>query len=185
MATIFSHALVVVTAGSIARLDTRVIGWGALLAILPDVDVIGLPFGVAHYDWFGHRGFTHSLVFAGAATAAVMFFAIREIRANTRAWWAVFMFLLASAASHGLFDAMTNGGAGIAFFSPFSNTRYFLPWRPLEVSPIGRDFFSAGGIDTLLSEAQWLWLPCAVAWIAVAAVRRHSKLPPHDHHIRR
>ena len=60
---------------------------------------------------------------------------------------------------------MTNGGAGIAFFSPFSNARYFLPWTPLEVSPIGRDFFSGDGVDTLLSEAQWLWLPCLAAWL--------------------
>ena len=171
MATIFSHALVVVVAGSTVRLDARVIVWGAMLAILPDIDVIGLPFGIAHYDWFGHRGFTHSLAFALAATTGVMFSAMREIPANTRAWWTVFIFLLASAASHGLFDAMTNGGAGIAFFSPFSNARYFLPWTPLEVSPIGRDFFSAGGIETLLSEAQWLWLPCAAIWFVGAVCR--------------
>ena len=70
MATIFSHALVVVVAGSTVRLDARVIVWGAMLAILPDIDVIGLPFGIAHYEWFGHRGFTHSLAFALAASGA-------------------------------------------------------------------------------------------------------------------
>lgn len=68
--------------------------------------------------------------------------------------------------SHGLLDAMTDGGRGIAFFSPFSNHRYFLPWRPIRVSPIG-------GIDfgVLWSEVRWVWLP-AMAVAAIAAIRR-------------
>ena len=165
MATIFSHALVVVTAGKAARLDQRLIVWGVLLAILPDIDVIGLPFGISHYAWFGHRGFTHSLVFALAAAVTVIFIALRDLPRYTRAWWSALAFLFVSAASHGLLDAMTNGGAGIAFFSPISNARYFLPWTPLEVSPIGRDFFSGDGVDTLASEALWLWLPCVAVWL--------------------
>jgi len=36
---------------------------------------------------------------------------------------------------------MTNGGLGIAFFSPFDPARYFLPWRPILVSPIGASVF--------------------------------------------
>jgi inner membrane protein len=78
-------------------------------------------------------------------------------------------------ASHGLFDAMTDGGLGIAFFSPFDTTRYFLPWRPIRVSPIGPGFFSDRGMTVLVSEATWLWLPsaalAAVAWI----VRRRER----------
>lgn len=31
---------------------------------------------------------------------------------------------------------LTDGGLGVAFFSPFDNKRYFLPWRPIRVSPI-------------------------------------------------
>jgi len=39
---------------------------------------------------------------------------------------------------------MTKGGLGVAFFSPFDNSRYFLPWRPIRVSPIAiHRFFSA------------------------------------------
>jgi len=26
---------------------------------------------------------------------------------------------------------MTNGGLGVAYFSPFDNRRYFLPWPPI------------------------------------------------------
>ncbi|HEX7809721.1 MAG TPA: metal-dependent hydrolase, partial [Thermoanaerobaculia bacterium] len=49
---------------------------------------------------------------------------------------------------------------GVAFFSPFSNVRYFFPWRPIRVSPIGPRFFSARGLATLQSELLWVWLPC-------------------------
>jgi inner membrane protein len=68
-----------------------------------------------------------------------------------------------------LLDALTNGGLGVALFAPFSNERFFFPWRPIEVSPIGAGFFSARGMRVLLSEARWIWLPaatvCAVVWL--------------------
>ncbi len=32
--------------------------------MLPDADVLSFNFGVAYGNVFGHRGFTHSLVFA-------------------------------------------------------------------------------------------------------------------------
>jgi inner membrane protein len=65
-------------------------------------------------------------------------------------------------------DAMTDGGLGVAFFSPFENSRYFLPWTPLQVSPIGRGFFSGEGVEVLLNEALWVGLPC----IALLAATR-------------
>src|SRR6266540_4876570 len=40
----------------------------------------------------------------------------------------------AIALRHGFFDAMTNGGLGVAFFAPFDSRRYFLAFRPLEVA---------------------------------------------------
>ena len=71
-----------------------------------------------------------------------------------------FFFLVT--ASHGVLDAITDDGLGIAFFSPFSNTRYFLPWRPLRVSPIGiARFISPWGLEVIKRELLWLWLP---AW---------------------
>src|SRR5688572_10480141 len=84
------------------------------------------------------------------------------LRADRR----TFILFFACTASHGLLDAMTDGGRGIAFFSPFSNHRYFLPWRPIRVSPIG-------GIDfgVLWSEVRWVWLP-AMAVAAVGTIRR-------------
>jgi inner membrane protein len=47
----------------------------AAVAVLPDADVLGLRLGVAHGSLFGHRGLTHSLLFAGiAALAAALWF---------------------------------------------------------------------------------------------------------------
>lgn len=71
--------------------------------------------------------------------------------------------------SHPLLDALTDGGLGVAFFSPFSNERYFFPWTPIRVSPIGGSFFSARGIETLRSELVWVWGPV----IVVAALGKY------------
>jgi inner membrane protein len=55
-------------------------------------------------------------------------------------------------ASHGLLDTMTDGGLGAALFWPFTLTRYFAPWRPIPVAPIGLDFFSPYGAIVSLTE---------------------------------
>jgi len=75
--------------------------------------------------------------------------------------------------SHGVLDACTNGGLGIAFFAPFSDTRFFLPARPIEVSPIGAAFFSMRGWSVLESEMLWVWLPTlAVVGVAICLQTR-------------
>jgi hypothetical protein len=50
----------------------------------------------------------------------------------------------------------------IAFFAPFSNTRYFFPWRPTQVSPIGIDAFFSSPIPVLWSDIKWIWLPSGI-----------------------
>jgi inner membrane protein len=74
----------------------------------------------------------------------------------------LWVFFAAITASHGLLDALTNGGRGIAFFAPFSNHRFFFPWRPIQVSPIGVGFFSARGLAVLQSELRWILLPSVI-----------------------
>jgi inner membrane protein len=72
--------------------------------------------------------------------------------------------------SHGFLDAFTDGGLGIAFFAPFDSTRYFFPWRPLTVSPIGfTQFFSEWGMDVLLSELLWIGIPVGL-WLVLLRV---------------
>jgi inner membrane protein len=75
-------------------------------------------------------------------------------------------------ASHGVLDACTNGGLGIAFFAPFSNARYFFPGRPLEVSPLSVSrFLTADGLAIFANEMQWVWAPAAAIVGSVLAYR--------------
>ena len=84
----------------------------------------------------------------------------------------VWAFFFLATASHGFLDAMTDGGLGVAFFSPFDDTRYFLPLTPIRVSPIGISrFFTARGFAVIRSELLWIWLPTALL-IAVLCVSR-------------
>jgi inner membrane protein len=75
--------------------------------------------------------------------------------------------------SHGVLDAMTSGGRGIGFLIPFSGERFFLPFRPLLVSPIGASrFFSEWGVKVIISEMIWLGLPCLLIWLISARRRK-------------
>ena len=134
---------------------------GIACAVAPDLDVIGLRF-VPYESMFGHRGITHSVPFAVALSAAAVFAVLPRRHAaisRARAW----LYLFLATASHGLLDACTNGGRGVAFFGPFSAARFFFPFRPIEVSPIGvARFFSERGVEVLRSELLWVWLPCAM-----------------------
>jgi len=118
---------------------------------LPDADTfLGLPYASA----FGHRGFFHSLCFA-ALLAAAAAACVRGER-PMRTWLLLFLV----GASHGVLDAMTDGGLGIAFFAPFHDARYFLPWHPLVCPPMAiRPFFSEWGLKVLRSEVIWVWAP--------------------------
>jgi inner membrane protein len=115
--------------------------WSAL-SLLPDADVIGFRFGVRYADVWGHRGATHSLTFAlllgvGIGTIAAVFSA-PPLRTGVCA--------IAVLASHGLLDTLTDGGLGCALLWPFDHHRYFAPWRPIPVAPIGRAYLSSYGL---------------------------------------
>jgi len=171
---LISHAVAALGIGTVfarPQVPNRVWIIGAACSMFPDVDVIGFRFAIRYGDFWGHRGFTHSLVFAAIlATAALAVGFLRETQGVNRAVLSLYFFL--ATASHGLLDAMTNGGLGVAFFSPFDNTRYFLPCRPIVVSPISvTRFFSGQGIAVLQSELLWIWTPAGALAALVFAIR--------------
>jgi inner membrane protein len=148
---------------------------GAACAVLPDLDVVGFRLGISYGDFLGHRGFTHSIIFA-AGLATMLTLGFRHGLATKIGWRALWAFLFCATASHGLLDALTNGGLGVAFFSPFDLTRYFLPWRPIEVSPISvTRFLSTRGSSVLGSEILWIWIPTAVFFCLSFALRSVRK----------
>jgi inner membrane protein len=67
MASAFAHALVAVALGKTypqKYISPKFWLLGMLCTILPDADVVMFKFGVPYEHMFGHRGFSHSLVFA-------------------------------------------------------------------------------------------------------------------------
>ena len=176
MASVFGHAISALAIGS--SFKNKIITWkfwfiGVLCSIFPDADVIGFSFGIAYESFWGHRGFTHSLVFAfffGIFCAFVFY--LKKISIAQRAFLVFYFFLCT--ASHSILDAMTTGGKGVAFFSPFDNARYFFPWRPIKVSPLGiENFFSSWGQKVILSELIWIGIPCAI-WILIQIIRKNT-----------
>jgi len=139
-----------------------------LCGILPDLDAIGLRMGVAYGGLWGHRGLTHSLPFAAIVSLLVVCLAFRGQKLLSPRWWALWAMFFLVMVAHDVLDAMTDGGLGVAFFSPFDTTRYFLPWRPLAVSPIGlRCFLTNRGLHVILNECLWVWVPMTLLWSAV------------------
>ncbi len=140
------------------------LGWSAL-SLLPDIDTVGFMRGVPYGAEWGHRGATHSLTLAVVGGIAVGV-AARVVGARGPAPAAqgsgsparfalVAMLVLAS---HGLLDSLTDGGLGVALLWPFSLHRFFAPWQPIPVAPIGPAFFTPDGATVALSEVA-LFLP--------------------------
>lgn len=194
MPSIITHAAVPLAlwcAADRGRIPPRLLVAGVIAAMLPDADVLAFALHIPYADAFGHRGASHSLLFAGvlaalAAALALAFFGSRRpwsagvcqptLASTVQA--AVFVFVCA--ASHPLLDAMTSGGLGVALAWPWSEQRFFAPWRPIRVSPFAPQFFSARGVATLLSELRWVWLPLAgavVAWKLIQPAPAASRDP--------
>ena len=174
MASAFSHAIVALAMGKAFQnkeLRWRELFLGAFCSAVPDLDVIGFSFGIGYGDLWGHRGMTHSVVFAAVFAGSLVMLWYRGKPAVAMA--GLFLYFFLCTASHGVLDAMTDGGLGVAFFSPFDTTRYFFPVRPVIVSPIGvSEFFSAQGARILASEALWIWLPSGVAFLVFRVTQR-------------
>ncbi len=179
MATAFTHAIVGSALGVFRPAEVprrRLLVTLAVLAVLPDLDVVAFDLDIPYEHWLGHRGLTHSLPFAlaaGLATAAVLFPEVPRLSAR---WWGLALLLASACASHGLLDALTDGGLGVGFFVPIDDSRMYLPWRPLPTSPIGWGFFMRGtAMQILAREGLLVVAPVLLAAAALAAARRRSR----------
>jgi inner membrane protein len=148
-------------------LDTLLLG---SLALLPDLDVVAFALRVPYAAPFGHRGASHSLCAALLVGFAAALLA-RGLGARAKPVGVVTALVVAS---HGLLDALTDGGLGAALLWPFSDERFFAPWRPLPVAPIGARFWSARGLTVVATELAW-FLPLLV-WTCWPR-RRSPSLP--------
>ncbi|RKH98493.1 metal-dependent hydrolase [Corallococcus sp. AB030] len=140
------------------RRRVAVMAFLSLLALLPDADVVAFALRIPYAATWGHRGASHSFVFAAGVALAVAALARWKGESATR--WG--LLTLAAVASHGILDTLTDGGLGAALFWPFSNARVFAPVRPLPVAPIGAGMLSArglyvSGVEFLVFLPAWLY----------------------------
>jgi inner membrane protein len=71
---------------------------------------------------------------------------------------------------------MTTGGLGVAFFSPFENSRYFLPYRPIKVSPMGLEqFFGEWGLEVIKSEIIWIGIPFLITVLSISICKKYLR----------
>jgi inner membrane protein len=176
MPTIITHPALPLAAAMLGgrKVSGRLLTAGIVGSILPDADVIGFHLGIPYGHVMGHRGFSHSIAFALLIGLIAMLMA-RWLRSGRIA---AFAFVFIATVSHGLLDALTSGGLGIAFWAPFSNERFFFPWRPIMVSPLSLDRFVAGrGLLVLRAELVWVWLPAMVIGTSGLALRKIRWVP--------
>lgn len=172
MPTVITHSLVGIAAGMAfapPKMPRRFWDLAIICAIFPDIDVIFFRFGIDYGHFLGHRGFFHSPFFAFLLAMTVVLIFYR----TEKRWWAYLIFFFFVTATNGILDAFTNGGLGVAFLAPFSNKRYFFPWRPIAVSPIGAKwFFTKWGMKALMSDVIWVWIPAFAVVVVSRLVRR-------------
>lgn len=153
----FGHVAIGLAAGRLfvaepattRALARAMLGFSAL-SLLPDADVIAFALGVPYGAPFGHRGASHSLVAALSCGLVAWWAASRARSSSPPLRLGIFVALVV--ATHGLLDAMTDGGRGVALLFPFSAERLFLPWRPIPVAPIGARLLSPRGLSVLAFE---------------------------------
>lgn len=150
----------------------------SLVSLAPDLDVIAFAMDIPYSAPWGHRGAGHSLAVA-TIVGSVLGIAVR-LHGCSMLKSAVVGAVVA--ASHGLLDIFTDGGLGMALFWPVANDRFFAPWQPIPVAPIGMGFLSKRGVHVLVVEGIYfsplllyaLW-PRA-AWRRVAGALHRASL---------
>ncbi len=179
MASAFAHAVVAAAGYAAVRQDYMkgtVLALGIFCAVMPDLDVIAFSFGIPYEHMLGHRGATHSLLFGvfwGVLLAGIVH---GRLPASQRRMIA--LFYIGCTISHGIVDAFTTGGRGIGFLIPFTDERYFAPWRYIKVSSIHWErFFSDHGLRVLQNELWTVMLPAVVLSLLVIVLRRLLRQP--------
>ena len=176
MPSSLTHIMVGLAMGqtaAVTKMPRRFWILSAVCAVLPDADVLGFRFGISYDHFFGHRGFSHSFVFALLVSLLVVSIFFSARKTFSKHWWALVFYFFIATASNGILDALTDGGLGIAFLAPFDNARYFFPWHPIPVAPIGIGrFLSPWGMRVLRSEVLLIWLPALAVVLLTGVVRK-------------
>jgi inner membrane protein len=147
----------------------------AALAVLPDVDILGVACGLPDVGPLGHRGLSHSLV------TALVLGVLCGTLARRFGWPAVRTAVAATlaVASHGILDACCEGGRGIPLLWPLSDARFLSPWRVLPDAPRGLKMLSRPGLlDLAVEFTVFFPLTAFALWRGRPALLRPRPAPP-------
>lgn len=162
----FGHVAVGMLAGRLhgggSRSAAKPCSWATMvafagLALLPDADVLLVACGASDFGASGHRGASHSFTVALVAGLIVPL-------ATRRLGWPLARTAIAATlavASHGVLDALAQGGRGLPLLWPMSPARFHAPWRIIPDAPRGMRLISHYGLAELAIEFV-LFLPITV-----------------------
>jgi inner membrane protein len=147
-------------------LGSRAVGWGAVLNMLPDVDIAAIPLGGELAEWKYHRGLTHGLWF-GPVVGAALGWALWRWRgrssgreaAGPAPWIAL---AIVSLLAHPVADAFTSYGTLLLWPSP----RRFA-WNALPIIDV---LFSGALLLAVVVGRLWSRSPRAARAFAVGAL---------------
>lgn len=177
MASIFGHAILGIGLTKAITKNTtyKVLTLAVICTVIPDADVIGFFAGIPYDHPLGHRGFSHSILFALLFSLFIKQAFVKEVKLSSGRGLLLWALFFLCTISHSLLDSLTNGGLGIGYFVPFHNERYFFSWRPIQVSPIGvANFFTERGSRVIRSEIFWVGIP-SLLLIVVGILRNKLK----------
>jgi inner membrane protein len=103
-------------------LGRRALAWGAVLAMVPDVDIL-LRSSDPFAEWRWHRGATHGIPVVLAAGCLLGWLLARRSGGPLRSW---ILLAMAALVSHPLLDWCTTYGTQL--LAPFSSRRFALDW---------------------------------------------------------
>ena len=183
MPSMIGHGLwgLAVGAGLIRKpFPWRLMGLGLACSMTADLDILGFHLSIPYEHWLGHRGLLHGIMFAVLLALGAGALMPRDA-AHPKRRIGYFAFFLFCGLSHIALDACSNGGLGVAFFAPFSNRRYFLPWRFMDAVPLSiNQLFSLKWIAVITREARTLALPCLGMFLAIFGTRRAFRNRRHN-----
>ena len=177
MPSFFGHAVAGIALGAaFADEKTPARTWvlGTFCALAPDLDWFTAFLRLHPGNFLAHRGITHSLLAAVLLAATALWLGVRREERTRR----IGVYLLLASLSHGLLDACTSGRIGVAFFYPFSTSRWGCYWQPFLDAPL--PFWSGlrmPFLGALLSEMFWIGLPAFLLIAGIRVARRYSDWP--------
>ena len=179
MPTIIGHsAAAIAISGAVnKKFSLKILLLSLICSFIPDADFISFVHNIEYNSLFGHRGFSHSILFAIFLGFIITFGFFPKLKVKSKEFFTLFLTFFLVTISHSFLDMLANGGYGVALFSPFSNTRFFFPWQPIPVSLVGINHLTDHRtIYAVIFEILFLLLPSLLLVLVLQFSRKGKSL---------